>query len=111
MQSSALWATLVSVGPYRAPAYQGPRLVTAYHPSQKAMGQTFDELLGLPACTGDICRLVFHTGATILGIHVGLKEKGPLSILGWIIGVGQGIAGFLDIVSLYKRAAGTHPPE
>ena len=60
---------------------------------------------------GDILRLTFHTGATVLGIHVGLKEKGFMSVLGWGIAVGQGIAGLLDIVSLYTRAAGTHPPE
>jgi len=99
------------MGPYRAAAYQGPRLVTAYRPSQKVMGQTFDQILGWPPCTGDICRLVFHSGATILGIHVGLKEKGWISVLGWVIGIGEGFAGILDIVSLIKRAAGTHPPE
>lgn len=99
------------MGPYRAPAYQGPRLATPYRSPQKAVGQTFDQLLGWPPCTGDICRLVFHSGAAVLGIHVGLKEKGPISILGWIIGLGEGFAGLLDIVSLVKRATGTHPPE
>ena len=99
------------MGPYRPLAYQGPRLVTAYRPSQKALGQTFDEMLGLPACTGDLCRLVFHTGATILGVHVGLKEQGAISVIGWIVAIGQGFAGILDVVSLYKRATGTHPPE
>lgn len=99
------------MGPYRPPAYQGPRIVTAYQPSRKALGQTFDEMLGFPACTGDICRLVFHTGATVLGIHVGMTGKGFMSVLGWVIGIGQGFAGILDVVSLVKRAAGTHPPE
>jgi hypothetical protein len=75
------------------------------------MGQTFDQMLGMPLCTGDICRLVFHTGATVLGVHVGMKEKGLLSIVGWIVAAGQGFAGILDLVSLYKRATGTHPPE
>lgn len=100
------------MGPYRPAAYQGPRLITVYHgPSHKTLGQTFDEMLGLPACTGDICRLIFHSGATALGIYVGLKGKGAWPILGWAIAIGQGFAGILDIVSLYKRAAGTHPPE
>jgi hypothetical protein len=85
--------------------------VTAYRPSHKALGQTFDQMLGRPACTADLCRLVFHTGATILGVHVGLTGKGILPVIGWIVAVGQGFAGILDIVSLYKRAAGTHPPE
>ena len=100
------------MGPYRAVAYQGPRLITVHQsPYHKKLGQTFDQMLGLPACSGDICRLVFHTGATILGVHVGLKGKGAMSVLGWVVAVGQGFAGILDLVSLYKRAAGTHPPE
>ena len=100
------------MGPYRAVAYRGPRLITIHHgPHPKTLGQTFDQMLGLPACSGDICRLVFHTGATVLGVHVGLKEKGLISVIGWIVAVGQGFAGILDIVSLYKRATGTHPPE
>jgi len=100
------------MSPYRPLAYQGPRIATAFSPvARRALGQTFDQLLGLPACTGDLCRLVFHTGATYLGLHVGMKEKGLLSAIGWVVGVGQGIAGVLDLVSLYKRATGTHPPE
>ena len=101
------------MGPYRAVAYQGPRLITVHHgPYQKTMGQTFDQMLGLPACSGDVCRLVFHTGATILAIHVATTSKSAgWSLLAWIIGIGQGFAGILDIVSLVKRATGTHPPE
>lgn len=101
------------MGPYRPIAYQGPRLATVYvGPVQhKVLGQTFDQILGWPACTGDLCRLTFHAGATALGFHVGLTGKGFWSALGWVVGVGQGIAGLLDLVSLYKRATGTHPPE
>jgi hypothetical protein len=76
------------------------------------MGQTFDQMLGLPACSGDVCRLIFHTGATILSFHIALTSKSTAwSTLGWVIGLGQGFAGILDIVSLVKRATGTHPPE
>ena len=99
------------MGPYRPVAYRPSvslRLARAPHP---ALGQTFDQMLGWPPCAGDICRLVFHAGATVVGIHVGVKESGFLSALGWVIGIGQGIAGLLDIVSLVQRAAGTHPPE
>jgi hypothetical protein len=87
-------------------------MATAYcGSSKKKLGQTFDQMLGMPVCTGDICRLVFHAGATVLGFHVGMKEKGLISVIGWIVGVGQGFAGLLDVVSLIKRATGTHPPE
>ena len=99
------------MGPYRPVAYQGPRLATAYCGPGKKLGQTFDQMLGLPVCTGDFCRLIFHTGATILGVHVGMKEKGLLGAIGWVVAIGQGFAGLLDIVSLVKRATGTHPPE
>jgi hypothetical protein len=99
------------MGPYQPPAYQGPRLATAYQGHSKTLGQTFDQLLGLPVCTGDLCRLLFHTGATVLGVHVGMKGKGAMAVLGWIVAVGQGFAGLLDVVSLVKRATGTHPPE
>jgi hypothetical protein len=32
------------------------------------------------------------------------------SAIGWMIMGGMGIAGVLDVVSLLKRACGTHPP-
>lgn len=100
------------MGPYRPVAYQGARVVTVHHrPSQMALGQTFDQMLGLPAYSGDVVRLIFHTGATIIGVHVGLRGKGGMAALGWIVAIGQGFAGLLDLVSLYKRASGTHPPE
>src|SRR3990172_105087 len=73
---------LLEMTPYRPATYQAPRLATAYR--RPIMAQTFDQLLGFPVCTGDICRLVFHTGATVLGIHVGLKEKGLIAIVGWV---------------------------
>ena len=101
------------MGPYRPAAYLGPQLRTIHHgPAYKSLGQTFDEMLGLPACTGVVCRLIFHTGATALAIHVATTSKSTgWSVLAWIIGIGQGFAGILDIVSLIQRAAGTHPPE
>lgn len=100
------------MGPYTVPMYRAPRVVNVYNPSpKKVMGQTFDQILGWAPCTGDVCRLTFHSGAAVLGVYVGLKEKGWISALGWIIGIGEGIAGILDIVSLVKRATGTHPPE
>lgn len=76
------------------------------------LSQTFDQLLGWPPFMGDVIRLVFHGGTAYLGIAVGLKEgKSLLGILGWFLGVGNGIGAACDAVSLLKRAAGTHPPE
>lgn len=75
------------------------------------MGQTFDQLLGFTPAMGDVIRLVFHTASTYLGIYVGLKEKGPVKYLGWVLGVGQGIGAVCDAISLGKRAMGIHPSE
>jgi hypothetical protein len=75
------------------------------------LGQTFDQLLGFTPAMGDIIRLAFHTASTYLGIYVGLKEKGPIKYLGWVLGVGQGIGAVCDAISLGKRAMGIHPSE
>lgn len=97
---------------YQAPAFRPNVLPTVLgQPTlgQPILGQTFDELIGLPGSCGDILRLVYHAGGTWLGIRTGLKEKGVTSTIGWILGVGMGVAGILDVVSLGKRIAGTHP--
>lgn len=76
-----------------------------------SLGQTFDKYLGMTPAMGDVLRLVYHGGGTWLGIHVALKESGFMSGFGWFLGLGMGIAGILDLVSLGERAAGTHPPD
>lgn len=82
------------------------------HSPRPELSQTFDEILGMPQFMGDVLRLVFHGATTWLGIHVGLKEGGSaVGIVGWILGIGNGVAGACDAVSLAKRALGTHPPE
>lgn len=74
------------------------------------LGQTFDEFLGMPAFCGDLIRLIFHGGTTFLGIHVGLREGTSfIGILGWILGIGNGLGAIADTISLIKRATGTHP--
>lgn len=75
-----------------------------------SLGQTFDDFLGLSPAMGDVVRLVGHGAATYVGLYVGLKETGFISALGWLLGVGHGVASVLDVVSLAQRAAGTHPP-
>jgi hypothetical protein len=92
---------------YRPPtAYRRPN--RSYSP---ALGQTFDEMLGFTPAMGDVLRLVYHTGGTWLGLYIGMREKGFMSVLGWAIGLGMGLAAVLDVVSLGKRVVGTHPPE
>lgn len=92
--------------PYRPVAFGRPA------PSPRArLGQTFDQMMGWHPATGDLIRLAFHGSSAYLGLYVAVHAKGFVSYLGWILGVGQGLGAVLDIVSLMKRALGTHPPE
>jgi hypothetical protein len=88
---------------------------------RKAVGQTFDEIIGWSPAAGDILRLTFHGIATYLGIWVGLNAnkiktgnkttKTVTIALGWALAAGQGLGAIADVISLAKRATGTHPPE
>lgn len=85
------------------------------------VGQTFDEIVGWTPLMGDVLRLTFHGIATYLGIWVGLNinkvktgnktTKTVTGALGWALAAGQGLGAIADVVSLVKRATGTHPPE
>lgn len=94
--------------------------MTAYKPvayrqyhltGHRGLGQTFDEMLGFSPAMGDVIRLVYHSGGAWLGLHVALANgRRPwLATVGWVIGIGMGVASILDVVSLGKRVAGTHP--
>lgn len=89
------------------PSVPRPSLGRA-HPE---LSQTFDQLMGWPAFMGDLLRLTFHGGTAYLGAYVGLKEKGALMWIAWILGVGNGLAAVADVISLTQRVLGTHPPE
>ena len=76
------------------------------------MAQTFDEIAGLPRWSGDVLRVIFHGGTTWLGIRVGLQSRDKwVAGIAWVLGIGNGLAGIADLISLVKRATGTHPPE
>lgn len=89
--------------------------------AERALGQTFDELMGWSPTVGDIIRLAFHSIATYVGIWAGLNAnqlKGSSKLvrqvtagLGFALAGGQGLGAIADIVSLIKRAVGTHPPD
>lgn len=77
------------------------------------LGQTFDEILGLPPMGGDLLRFLGHGIGAWFGVYIG--TRGDMSMLlrgvGWVMGAGMGVAAILDLVSVGKRIAGTHPPE
>lgn len=85
------------------------------------LAQTFDQIIGWTPLMGDVLRLTFHGIATYLGIWVGLNinkvktgnktTKTVTAALGWALAGGQGLGAIADIISLGKRALGTHPPE
>jgi len=94
--------------------------VTAYRPvpyrqvrglSSRVLGQTFDEILGIPPELGDVLRLLYHTGGAWLGLTYALNgTRNPImQAVGWVLGGGMAVAALLDVVSLAKRACGTHP--
>lgn len=91
--------------PYRPAAFRRPI------PRSPVLGQTFDEMMGWSPAAGDLVRLGFHGMTSWLGIYVGIHGQGILSFFGWFLGIGQGLGALLDVVSLLKRAAGTHPDE
>lgn len=77
----------------------------------RQLSQTFDEIMNWHPASGDILRLAFHGGTTWMGIRVGLKEKNPwIAGVAWVLAVGNGLAAVADVISLLKRATGTHPP-
>ncbi len=92
--------------PYRPVAYRQLRLS-----GSRRMGQTFDEILGIPPAAGDALRLVGHGIGAWFGIYIGTNPRCALGvrIIGWVMGTGMGVAAILDGVSLVKRATGTHP--
>jgi hypothetical protein len=77
------------------------------------LGQKFDELFDWGPVAGDILRLVAHGMAGYLGYYVwitGPKKSVP-RYLGLVLGVVQTVGALTDVISLFKRATGTHPPE
>lgn len=75
-----------------------------------SLGQTFDQMFGFSPALGDVIRLVGHGAASYIGIYVGMEAKGVTSVIGWVIGIGQGITAICDVISIGQRIAGTHPP-
>ncbi len=105
---------------YRAVAFR-PHVPSPTLGSERALGQTFDEIMGWSPTVGDVIRLAFHSIATYVGVWAGLNagkmRTGSRTVkqvtvgLGWALAAGQGLGAIADIISLIKRAAGTHPPE
>ncbi len=92
--------------PYRPVAYRQLRIS-----GSRRLSQTFDEILGIPPAAGDVLRLLGHGAGAWFGLYIGSTAKvgTVVRIIGWVMGTGMGIAALLDVVSLGKRVAGTHP--
>jgi hypothetical protein len=93
---------------YKPPPFFAPLESRAL--GKPGLGQTFDEILNWSPVCGDLLRLTFHGGTAWLGTYVGLKETGAVKWIAWILGFGNGLAAIADVISLIKRASGTHPP-
>lgn len=89
-----------------------PKTSVALGARHASIGQTFDQIMGWHPAAGDVLRLLFHGGTTWLGIRIGSSEKNKwVSGIAWVLAVGNGLAGIADLISLTKRATGTHPPD
>ena len=64
------------------------------------LGQTFDQLLGVPPWAGNLMRLGAHGITSYLGFHIGVHDTGFLSAVGWIVGIVQGMGALVDVLAL-----------
>jgi|FLYN01.1.fsa_nt_gi hypothetical protein len=96
------------VGP---PTWSPTISVSSRKGSSKSLGETFDQLFNWSGTTGDVIRLLFHGATAYLGYHVWLTDRGFVKWFGLFLGMGQTVGAICDLVSLWKRATGTHPPE
>lgn len=64
------------------------------------LGQTFDQILGVPPYAGDLMRLAAHGITSYLGFHIAVGESGFLSAIGWIVGILQGMGALIDVLAL-----------
>lgn len=55
--------------------------------------------------TALIVALALSAGATWVGIRTGLKERGFLSITGWVVGVAGALTGLAELTGLVALAA------
>ena len=69
-------------------------------PRGPLLGQTFDQVLGVPPYVGNLMRLGAHGVTAYLGFHIAVHESGFLSTVGWIVGILQGMGALVDVLSL-----------
>lgn len=82
--------------------------VRPLHTPPKTLGETFDEMLGFSPMLGDLLRLAGHGLGSWVGVYAGIYGKSSwMRAVGWVIGVGQGLTGVCDVVSIIQRLV--HP--
>ena len=70
----------------------------------RTLGETFDQMLGFNPLLGDLIRLGGHSLATWVGLYAAFyAESRWVKAAGWIIGIGQGLAGICDVISVGQR--------
>lgn len=78
--------------------------VRPLHTPVKTLGETFDEMLGFSPLLGDLLRLAGHGLGTWVGVYAGIYGRSPwMKAVGWTIGIGQGLTGICDVVSIVQR--------
>jgi hypothetical protein len=73
----------------------------------RALGQTWDGYMGLPAWMGDAVRFMVHGSTGAIGIYLGITGTSSLwSTAGWIVGIMSAFAALLDVCSIIGRITG-----
>jgi hypothetical protein len=60
---------------FGGPAFARPAVQESFVSRRNMLGQTFDQMMGLPSWGGDAIRLVVHGTTGVLGIYLGTLHK------------------------------------
>lgn len=96
-------------GTARRPASLAQKMRVIYTPP-RTLGETFDEMLGFSPLLGDLLRLAGHGLGSWVGLYAGIYGKSNwMKAVGWLIGIGQGLTGLCDVVSIVQRVVRPAP--
>jgi len=88
----------------RAKPFSLAQRVRPIYVQPKTLGETFDQMLGFSPMLGDLLRLGGHGLATWVGLYAAFYAQSKwVKAAGWIIGIGQGLAGVCDVISVGQR--------
>lgn len=93
---------------YKTLGYRPPTMLPIEPPrlGQVTLGQERAVALGAGALS-----VAVSSATAWVGISTGLREKGLLSVAGWIVGIAGGLRGLLEVVGIALIATGSAQPQ